>query len=141
MQVLSARSMDLTTRQPQFFTVLWSRWRHQATSNLEWKQELYVKIHERSLYCDRTTMGTTLASHQSTCSIHILITFVQSSQYQYPTLLGNFGYTKPVLQSNMDITKSNILNEPDHGEGHHGMEAFSIVGPTMWNELLINEQR
>ena len=37
--------------------------------------------------------------------------------------------------------KVNILNVPAHGKGCHSMKAFSVVGPTMWNELLTNELR
>ena len=37
--------------------------------------------------------------------------------------------------------KVNILNVPAHGKGRHSMKAFSVVGPTMWNELLTNELR
>ena len=35
--------------------------------------------------------------------------------------------------------KVNILNVPAHVKGRHSMKAFSVVGPTMWNELLTNE--
>ena len=35
----------------------------------------------------------------------------------------------------------NILNVPAQGKGCHILEAFSIVGPTMWNELLTDELR
>ena len=65
------------------------------------------EIHGRSQQCNRSTMETTLASHQSTCSIQDSVnrTCVQSSQYRYPTLLGSFAYMKVVLQSNTDITK------------------------------------
>ena len=37
--------------------------------------------------------------------------------------------------------KVNILNVPAHGKGCHSMKAFSVVGPTMWNELLTNKLR
>ena len=37
--------------------------------------------------------------------------------------------------------KVNILNVPAHGRGRHSVKAFSVVGPTMWNELLTNELR
>ena len=37
--------------------------------------------------------------------------------------------------------KVNILKVPAHGKGRHSMKAFSVVGPTMWNELLTNELR
>ena len=35
--------------------------------------------------------------------------------------------------------KVNILNVPAHGKGRHSMQTFTIIGPTMWNELLIDE--
>ena len=35
--------------------------------------------------------------------------------------------------------KVNILNIPAHSKGRHSMKAFSVVGPTMWNELLTNK--
>ena len=37
--------------------------------------------------------------------------------------------------------KVHILNVHVHGKGRHSMKAFSVVGPTMWNELLTNELR
>ena len=94
-------------------------------------------------------MGTELASHQSTSSIQDTITCVQSSQYRYPTLLGSPAYTKVLLQGNTkvllqgntNITQVKILNVPAHGKGRHSMKTFSVVGPTMWNELLTNELR
>ena len=89
---------------------------------------------------DGTAMGTALTSHQSTSSIQDTITCVQSSQYRYPTLLGSIAYTKVLLQGTSQ-KKVNILNVPAHGKGRHSMEAFSVVGPTMWNVLLTNELR
>ena len=81
-------------------------------------------------------MRTALDSHQSTSSIQDTITCVQSSQYRYPTLLGSLAYTKVVLHG-----YTNIINVPAHGKVRHSMNAFSVVGPTMWNELLTNELR
>ena len=37
--------------------------------------------------------------------------------------------------------KVNILNVSANGKGRHTMKAFSVAGPTMWNELLTNELR
>ena len=43
----------------------------------------------------------------------------------------------------MDLWERNliILLCYAHGKGCHSMKVFSVVGPTMWNELLTNELR
>ena len=61
--------------------------------------------------------------------------------HRYPTLVGSLAYTTVVLLGKTNITKVNILNVPAHGKARHSMNAFSIVGANMWNELLTNELR
>ena len=80
-------------------------------------------------------MGTALVSHQCTSSIQDTITCVHSSQHRYPTLLGSIAYSKVLLRVTRTSQKVNIQNVPAHGKGRHSMKAFSVVGPTMWNEL------
>ena len=71
-------------------------------------------------------MGTALASHQSTSSIPYLAALLTRKFFCRATRTSH---------------KVNILNVPAHGKGRHSMKAFSVVGPTMWNELLTNELR
>ena len=50
-------------------------------------------------------------------------------------------YTEVVLLGTGTSQKVNILIVSTHGKGRHSMKSFSIVGPTMWNELLTDEMR
>ena len=39
---------------------------------------------------------------------------------------------------NTDITKTNILKVPAHGQRHRSMKAFSITGPRMWTNCSVD---
>ena len=86
-------------------------------------------------------MGTALASHQSTSSIKILLLVYKALNTGTPPYLTALLTRKSFCRVTRTSHKVNILNVPAHGKGRHSMKAFSVVGPTMWNELLTNELR
>ena len=67
-----------------------------------------------------------IGSHQSTRSIQTIITG-----------------TPPHLTCRATRTSQtiNIQTVPAHGKERHSMKAFSIIGKTMWNDLLTDERR